>query len=112
MEGGKLRHTITIQSPTGSRDSYGERTTSWTNVKDVRAEIRPVSAGEQYSAFQSHGNITHRVTIRYDAALASMDASWRVLFNSRALVLVAPPRNIDERSRRWELLCNEGLREE
>ena len=109
MQGGKLRHEVVIQSPTGTRDAFGKRDTTWNNVATVRAQVRPVTSAERYAAAQFHGAISHRVTIRYDAALANMDHSWRVLFGTRVLVLVGPPRNIDERNRTLELLCQEGM---
>jgi len=108
-----MRHKITIQSPAGSRNSVGERVTTWTSVlTDVSAAIEPLTANQRYAISQEQGSITHRILIRYDSALASMDHAWRVLFGARIFVMVGPPINKNEENKILQLLCNEGLREE
>ena len=112
MRAGNLRHRVTLQSPTGSRDSVGERTTTWTDVSTVWASVNPLTARELIAAGQVQSELSHRVCIRHSSSVAAIDASWRVLFGSRILVVAAPPRNIEEGDREIELLCSEGLREE
>jgi SPP1 family predicted phage head-tail adaptor len=112
MEAGKLRQRVTVQSPTGTQDAVGERTTTWSDVAEVWASVEPITAREQFLAGQMQASTTHRIRLRYAAALAAMDGSWRVLLGARVFVLTGPPRNIDERNREWELLAVEGLREE
>lgn len=103
---------VAIQSPAGSRDAYGERTTTWSTVATVWAAVMPVSAKELIAAGAVHGEVSHRVQVRYQAALAAMDGSWRILLGSRVLVLVGPPRNLNEGNRILEFTCAEGPREE
>lgn len=111
MNAGKLRHRITLQSPTGSRDAVGERTTTWTSVATVFASVNPLSVRDLLAASQLQSEVSHRVRIRYSSAVAAIDASWRVLFGSRVLV-VQGVRNIDETRSELELMCSEGLRAE
>lgn len=112
MRAGTLKHRVVLQSPGGSRDAVGERTTTWTDVATVWASINPLTARELIAAGQLHGELSHRVRIRHAVAISAIDASWRVLFGSRILVVAAPPRNIEEGDREIELLCSEGVREE
>lgn len=106
----RYRHSITLQQPGGTRDSVGERVTSWTNVKTVYADISVLNMREQMLATQRQATTTHKVTIRYDADLAAINATWRVLFGSRALIIDGV-NNVDERNAVLELLCTEGRNE-
>lgn len=107
---------VSVQQPGGTTDAYGERITTWTTVATVWAAIMQSSIGlgarELLAAGALHGELTHRVQVRYTAALAAADASWRILFGSRVLVLTGPPRNINEGNRIIEFLCAEGVVEE
>lgn len=111
MHSGSMRITVIVQSPTGSRDSVGERTTSWTNVATVRARVEPLRANELIAAGQANMSVTHKVTLRYDSAISSMSVGWRLTYGSRYFIIDGV-RNIGERNRTYELLCTEGLREE
>jgi len=103
---------IVVQSPAGSRDAYGERTTTWTTVDTVWAAVMPLSARELIAGGAIHGELTHKVQVRYSAALAAADASWRIMYGARIMVLTGPVRNINEGNRVLEFLCAEGLVEE
>ncbi len=100
---------IIIQSPTGAQDAYGERVTTWTDVSTVWASIMPLTARELLSAGSIHGELTHKVQVRYNTAFSSADSSWRIKYGTRILVLVGPPRNINEGNRVIEFLCAEGV---
>ncbi len=112
MQAGKLRHVIEIQEPGGSRDAVGERNTTWTTRARLFASVQPISAREQYLAAQAQASTTHRVTIRASDAPPGINASWRLLFGGRVLLIDGPPRNVDERDIVVELLCTEGPRQE
>lgn len=102
---------IVLQSPTGTRNAIGERVTTWINVASVWAEISPLSVRDLLAAGQMQSEVTHRVRIRYESSVATIDSSWRVLYGARVLV-ISGVRNINEADREIELLCHEGLREE
>lgn len=114
MRAGKLRHRVTIQSPTSAtatRDALGERITDWTTVaSSVPAAVEPMAGREAFLAAQRQSTATHTVRLRYESTWSAMDASWRILFGSRVLVLDGPPRNPDERNAELILTCIEGDR--
>ena len=113
MRAGRLRHRITLQSPSGSQDALGERTTTWTDAcAPVWAAIEPLRASEVFAAAQNQASTTHRIQIRYDSSNSEIDSSWRVKFGDRIFTIDGPPRNFNEKNRTLELLCTEGLREE
>ena len=111
MRGGQLRHRVTLPSPSGTRDAVGERSTTWTNVATVWASVEPLSTSERHIAAQAHAFVSHRVTLRYEPPVASVDASWRVLFGERVLTIEGV-RNLNERNVTLELVCTEGERQE
>jgi len=106
-----FKHVVVLQSPAGSRDAVGERTTTWTSVATVEAEISPLSGRDLIAAGQAQAEVTHRVKVRYGASIAAIDASWRVLYGARVFV-ISWVRNLDESNRVLELICSEGLRTE
>jgi SPP1 family predicted phage head-tail adaptor len=108
MRAGKLRHKVTLQSPAGSRDAVGQRTTVWTTVDTVRGAIIPLKSDSRFLAAQAHASTTHRIRIRYQPEIAGIDGSWRVLFGSRVFTIDGVI-NVDERSRELELLSTEQL---
>jgi SPP1 family predicted phage head-tail adaptor len=108
MLSGKLRHQVILQSPGGTSDAYGERATTWTDVATVRAAVEPVGATERFHAGQQNAMRTHQVTIRY---CPGIDETCRVLFGSRALVIVGV-RNLDEKNVTLMLDCVEDKRKE
>lgn len=107
-----LPHRVTLQSPAGSRNAVGERLTTWVSVATVFAKVSPLSVRDLLAAGQIQSEVTHRVRLRYSPTISAMDASWRVLFGTRVLILNGPPRNIEERNVELELLCSEGIRDE
>lgn len=111
MRAGKLRHMITLQSPTGTRDAVGERTTTWTHVMATKASITPVKSTERFIDPQLKGSITHKLRIRYASEIAAIDTSWRAVFEARVFVINGV-RDIEEHHHEIELLCTEGLRTE
>jgi len=111
MRAGRLRHSVTIQSPYGASDALGERSTKWKDEAVLFAGIEPLKAVEVIAASQAQMAVTHRIILRYDSALKLMTHGWRVLFEER-LFVIDGIINRDEKDRHLELLCVEGLREE
>lgn len=109
MNARELRHKVIIQSPTGTQNALGERTTTWSDVATVQAKVEPVTSRERFVAVQTVGEISHRVTVRYSSTIIGIESGWRVKYGSRILVVDGPPRNLGERNRYLEILCNEGL---
>jgi SPP1 family predicted phage head-tail adaptor len=73
MNIGSLRNKIELQSYTTAQDSVGQPIKSYTTYSTVWAHIRPMSGRELMNAQQPVGEITHQVTIRYDANVSVDD---------------------------------------
>lgn len=81
----KAKHRITIQKPTESTDIYGGRTVTWADVGTFWAEINPISSREVYVQQTTQSRTTHKMIIRYQAALKDIKviSDYRVSFDGR-----------------------------
>jgi len=106
MDPGRLRHRLTVQRVVRTDDGGGGYTEAWQDVPNgtVWGQVRPISSSERVRAMQSHGDITHRVTVRYSATLTG---EMRVQFKGRTLSLVGPPTDTDEMETYMEFLARE-----
>lgn len=104
MNPGKLRHRIEIENYTTTREG-GQKVKTWTNRDTIWAWIRPMSGREVMASQQAVGEITHKVTIRYHAAIAVTD---RIKFGTRYFDInfIA---NYDERNEFMEIMCREKV---
>lgn len=83
---GKMRHRITIQSLTATRDAVtGEQLETWaTYLADVPAMVVSVSGKEYLSASAEQAGITARVTVRWDSGIT---AAMRIVWDGRTYVI-------------------------
>ena len=83
---GKLRHRLTLQSPSRMDDGGGGAAIAWTDVAELWAALETSTGGETTSAGRLSGTIQAVVTIRYrDAVTPAM----RFLFGARILEIRA-----------------------
>lgn len=80
MNAGTLRHRVTIQRKTVTRDSYGGETVTWTDVATVWAMVKPIGGREYYGAGQTLAESTYTVTMRYRADVIP---AWRLEYGTR-----------------------------
>lgn len=102
---GHLRHGIRVQSVSSTTDTGGGRVPVWIDYALTHASITPVSGREQISGGKVQASMTHRITLRW---IPGVTAKMRVLFGTRVFNVRAV-RNLDERNRWLELLCEEGV---
>lgn len=81
MKAGELRHRVTIQQNTPTRDSYGDVIDSWGTVVTVWAAIEPRTGREQFvgGAAQTYAEGTVDIRIRYRTGITQ---SMRVVRGS------------------------------
>jgi SPP1 family predicted phage head-tail adaptor len=106
MQAGPLRHSVSLLSPAGTQDSYGQPSSVYSTEATVRAAIEPLNGRELFQAQQVGSDISHRVTIRGVDTPSGLKASWRVAFGSRTFE-VESIKDDDERGFRTELMCVE-----
>ncbi len=71
MQTGKLRHRIQVQTDTPSTDTTGQAVSSWGTTDTVWGEIKPLSGDELMVARQVTPQVTHEITLRHRALVAS-----------------------------------------
>lgn len=111
MQTGKRNHLVKLQTAAGNNDSIGERSTVWSDVKSVWASIEPLSINARFLAAQVQSTSTHKLTILYDSAIASINSTWRVKFGTRVF-LIDGVLNTAEGNKELVLVCTEDKRTE
>lgn len=77
MGPGDLRDRFTIQQKTTVADSQGGRSTTWSTLATVWANVRALGAGERIQAATLGSHLRYVVTIYYRADVTpSMRGSW------------------------------------
>jgi len=107
IRAGRLRHRLTLQSKTESRDSYGASIIGWTTQRTVWGAIEPLSGRELFSQQQSQPEAQVKILIRYTE---SIDTTWRISHGGKYYDIVAVI-NHDESNKAITLLCRQGVSE-
>ena len=89
-----------------SKDTFGARKENWVTVATVWAKIEPLNSREILYGSQIQADVTHKLTLRYQASLA-LTADMRLVLGNRCFNLSGPPRDLEERHQFWELLAIE-----
>lgn len=71
IDPGSFRHELTLHEATLTPDGAGGYGESWAEVATLFARIEPVSATSRFGADQTLETVTHRVTMRHRAGVAS-----------------------------------------
>lgn len=104
MNAGNLRHRITLEKPKRTINDVGESIIEkWETVTDTWAEVRPLRAWEVERARTIQMSISHRVSLRYMAALSP---DWRINW-SGVILNISGIVNVDGRNTELELTCEQ-----
>ena len=85
MRAGRLRHQITIEKQSTTRDSYGEIGGAWTSGLNTWAEIEPLRGSEYFNAQQIQAGVTHEIRMRNQtlAGTTGISSKHRIKFGIR-----------------------------
>lgn len=110
MRAGDLRHRITFQSRSATRDALGGQSLTWNDVASVWADVAPLSGRELLSAQANKSDVSSMITIRWQAQFAdpAAIATWRIVYGARIFNIHASI-DVDERHKTIELSCGSGL---
>lgn len=101
MRAGRLRHSVTLQSKSVSRDAAGGESITWTTFATVWAEVQPLSGREYVAMRQAQADVAVRVRMRY---VAGVNPAMRVVHGS-AIYNVLEVIDVAGRQRELELMC-------
>lgn len=107
MRAGTLRHRVTIQQKSVTRDSYGAEVVTWTDLDTVWAAVEPLSGREYLAALQTQAEVTTRIRLRYRSDLV-VEPEMRVTWDGHTYDVLAA---IETQARRREvqLMCREAV---
>lgn len=103
MQAGNLRHRITIQTATETKDAHGGVVRAWANTATRWGSIEPLRMREMFEGQQIEPRLSHRIILRHYPGLTS---AHRLTHASRTFHIHSV-RNFDERDRTHEVLAME-----
>ena len=112
-----LRHPVTLQQQSQTRDAIGGYTRTWSDVATVWASIEPAKGGEQWIGDTAVSEQPVRITIRYSPDVKSVDTTWRVKYVSGSPQVtryfsVESAANSYERDEMIVLMCLESEKDD
>lgn len=105
----RLNKSVVFETQSTTRDSFGQPAATWSTAVTAFAEITPLTGRELIAAQAAQSEVTHRVTVRYVAALANpkMVAAMRIKYGTRYFNIKSVT-NMNEANRVIVLMCTEG----
>lgn len=110
MQAGRLRHRVALQKPTAGspqRTGSGAPDESWATVATVYAAIEPLRGREFLESQAVNSAVATRIRVRYQDALAAIDASWRAVHGS-VVYSIEAVINPNARNVELQLMCSQG----
>lgn len=103
MRAGKLRHRVTIQRLTETRDDAGGLVPTWTDYAQVFASVEPLRGREFFAGQEKQSRVDTRIRIRY---LADVTPKMRVEYGAHVyeIVNIIDP---EMRHQEMQLMCYE-----
>lgn len=102
---GKLKHRVTLQEYTATRDSYGAELEAWVDIATVWASVEPLTGREYFQTQQINAEISTKVTIRFKAGVT---AKMRLIYNDRVFEIISVI-NTEEKDVQLVLMCREMI---
>lgn len=103
MNPGRLNKKVQIQRLTNLKNEYGEFEEVWQDLKEVWAEVKPLTGRSFFSAQQLNSEITHSVIIRY---IENIKPSMRVMYKERVFEILYI-MDFNEENKALQLMCKE-----
>lgn len=109
LQAGKLRHRVTIETPTEAQDAYGEPVKTWRAIPDGECWARKedLSGRELFQAQQISAEITTQFTIRHRT---DIDARMSIR-DGQQFYHIKSVQDPDGLSERLLLLCARSFNE-
>lgn len=102
------RHKITIESPTETKDTYGDAIPTWSTHAIRHAVVVPLSGREYFYAQQNNAERMTRFRVRYDEKTKAITPKMRVSYNGRTFDIQSVI-NENENNRHILIVCSETI---
>ena len=104
MRAGSLRHIVTFERQSSTKDAHGQPVNTWEAFAIRRAAVEVVSMSESHSSEAEHIKEKLKATVRYDNALAGLTPSDRLVFNGETFDIESVV-NVGLLNRTLEITC-------
>jgi SPP1 family predicted phage head-tail adaptor len=107
IQPGSLRHDVTIQKPSGTRDVAGQANATWTAVLSTRASIESTSSSAFRFSFQGNAlasDATDLVIVRYPGSSIVIKPGMQIVYGDTAYTITAVD-DVLRRHRKLALAC-------
>ncbi len=105
MRAGRLRHQLSLQSPTFTNTSVATMVTSWGTAATIWGSIEPLRGREFYDAALINSDVKAKIIIRYTSDIAP---NYKIIFGARTF-LIESVINIEERNKEMQLMVIEEV---
>ena len=104
MRAGRLRHRLSLQSPTHA-NTVGTITTTWGTVAAIWGSIEPLRGKEYYDSAVINADISAKIIIRYTA---DIEPDYRIVFETRVFEIMWII-NVEEKDKEMQLMVKEEV---
>ena len=103
MNIGAMDKRVSLQTPPGTQNSYGEQSGTWVTTDTVWANVISLNGKALLTASQVHNEVSVKVTIRHREGVIP---NMRVLYGLRTLEIISVI-NMGEDKKFLEIMCKE-----
>lgn len=103
MQAGELRHRVTFQAKSATRDTHGGEIPGWADSFTVWGRVEFLRGREFFDAKQIQSEANARITVRYRSDITT---DLRVTWDGHTFLVVAPPIQ-DPVKRELTVMCQE-----
>lgn len=104
MKAGRLRHKVTLQRQTGTKDAYQAPTEVYTDLATRRARYVPLSGKESFDDAHELGVVEVRFELRGDSVTRTLTARDRVAHGGATYDILRVV-DVNGRGREIHLMC-------
>ena len=101
---GNLRHLVTIETPSGVKDKWGEVTKDTTTHTTIRASITPITSEQRERGAGVDAEVSHIIRTHW---IAGIKSNMRIVYGTRIFQIKGVPINVDEKNKVLEMTCIE-----
>ncbi len=105
MRAGRLRHRLSLQSPTFANTSTGTMVTTFGTVATIWGAVEPLRGREFYDSALINSDVTARIVIRHTS---DIEPNYKIVFGARTF-LIESVIDIDERQIEQQLMVIEEV---
>jgi len=104
MRAGRLRHRLSLQSPTHA-NTVGTITTTWGTVATIWGSIEPLRGKEYYDSAVINADISAKIIIRYTA---DIEPDYKIVFETMTFDIISIIK-VDEKDKEMQLMVKEEV---